>query len=90
MLNNNDKKALRRFGQHLADIRKEKKLSLRDVSSACNIDNSKIAKIEKGMVNITVTTILELAAGLDIHPKKLFDYDEWVKCGKKISRKDAK
>lgn len=76
MLNNNDKKALRRFGLHLADIRKEKKLSLRDLSSACDIDNSKISKIEKGMINVTFTTILELAAGLDVHPKKLFDYEE--------------
>ncbi|HEX6193563.1 MAG TPA: helix-turn-helix transcriptional regulator [Chitinophagaceae bacterium] len=76
MLNTNDKKALRRFGQHLADLRKEKSLSLRDVSSACDIDNSKIAKIEKGMINITFTTIIELAAGLDVHPKKLFDYEE--------------
>ena len=76
MLNNNDKKALRRFGLHLADIRKEKKLSLRDLSSACDIDNSKISKIEKGMINVTSTTILELAAGLDVHPKKLFDYEE--------------
>ena len=76
MLNNNDKKALRRFGLHLADIRREKKLSLRDLSSACDIDNSKISKIEKGMINVTFTTILELAAGLDVHPKKLFDYEE--------------
>ena len=76
MLNNNDKKALRRFGLHLADIRKEKKLSLRDLSSACDIDNSKISKIEKGMINVTFTTILELAAGLDVHPNKLFDYEE--------------
>ena len=75
MLNTNDKKALRRFGQHLADIRNEKNLSLRDVSSACDIDNSKIAKIEKGMINVTFTTILELAAGLDVHPKKLLDYE---------------
>ena len=75
MLNTNDRKALRRFGQHLADIRNEKNLSLRDVSSACDIDNSKIAKIEKGMINVTFTTILELAAGLDVHPKKLLDYE---------------
>ena len=75
MLNTNDRKALRRCGQHLADIRNEKNLSLRDVSSACDIDNSKIAKIEKGMINVTFTTILELAAGLDVHPKKLLDYE---------------
>ena len=76
MLNNNDKKALRKFGQHLAEIRKDKGLSLRQMSSACDIDNSKIAKIEKGLINITFTTIVELSLGLEIPLKKLFDYEE--------------
>lgn len=74
MISGNDKKVLRKFGLHLAELRKQKNLSLREMSYACNIDNSKIAKIEKGMVNITLTTILELSNGLNVHPQKLFDY----------------
>lgn len=74
MINSNDKKALKKFGQRLAELRKQKNLSLRDMASACDIDNSKIAKIEKGMINITFTTILELSRGLEVHPQQLFDY----------------
>lgn len=74
MISANDKKALRRFGQRLADIRKQKKLSQREVSYGCNIDYSKIAKIEKGQINITFKTILELSRGLEVHPRELFDY----------------
>ena len=35
----------------------------------------KSPRLKKGMINVTFTTILELAAGLDVHPKKLLDYE---------------
>ena len=34
-----------------------------------------ISKIEKGKRNIQISTILELAKGLEIHPKELFDFN---------------
>lgn len=54
-----------------------KSLSLRELSYACDIDNSKISKIEKGQINITFTTILQLAKALEISPSELLktDYD---------------
>ena len=63
------------FGEHLEKIRKAKKLSLRDVADMCSLDNSNISKIEKGKINITLGTIIELAKGLGVHPKELLDYD---------------
>ncbi|HMH22321.1 MAG TPA: helix-turn-helix transcriptional regulator [Puia sp.] len=70
-----DKKVLKKFGENLRKLRKQKKLSLRQMSYACSIDNSKIAKIEKGKVNITYTTLLQLALALEIHPSSLLHYD---------------
>jgi DNA-binding Xre family transcriptional regulator len=70
-----DKKVLKKFGENLRRLRKEKGLSLREMSYACSIDNSKIAKIEKGMINITFTTLLQLASALEIHPSALLDYE---------------
>lgn len=75
MITNNDRKALKKFGQHLNKLRMQKKLSLRKMEANCDIDNSKIAKIEKGRVNVTVATLIELAKGLEIHPKELLDYN---------------
>ena len=69
-----DQKALKEFGEHLHKLRKAKGLSLREMSYACNIDNSKIAKIEKGQINITFTTLLQLALALEVHPSSLLDY----------------
>jgi len=40
-----------------------------------DIDYSDINKIEKGQKNITLTTIIELAKGLSVQPKKLLDFD---------------
>jgi transcriptional regulator with XRE-family HTH domain len=75
MITASDKKALKEFGENLRKLRKEKGLSLREMSYACNIDNSKIAKIEKGRINITLTTLLQLAVALEIHPSSLLDYE---------------
>lgn len=70
-----DKKVLKIFGENLRRLRKEKGLSLREMSYACSIDNSKIAKIEKGMINITLTTLIQLASALEAQPSSLLIYE---------------
>ena len=74
MITPSDKKALKKFGENLRKLRNEKGFSLREMSYACSIDNSKIAKIEKGLINITLTTLLQLAVALEAHPSSLLDY----------------
>ncbi len=66
---------LRLFGERLGHFRTEQKLSFRELALNCNLDHSDIRKIEKGKRNIQLSTILELAKGLDIHPKELFDFE---------------
>lgn len=63
------------FGSHVKKLRKEQKLSLRQLAARCNIDASDIFVIEKGMRNITLSTMLELSKGLEVQPKELFDLD---------------
>jgi DNA-binding Xre family transcriptional regulator len=74
MLSNNDKLAQVRFGEHLKKLRLERNLSYRKMASTCSVDNSKISKIEKGRVNITLSTLLQLAEALGVHPRELLDY----------------
>jgi transcriptional regulator with XRE-family HTH domain len=62
----------KRFGATVQDLREKKRLSLRQVAANCNLDNSKIAKIEDGRFNVSLSTIVELARGLETHPSKLF------------------
>jgi transcriptional regulator with XRE-family HTH domain len=74
MTNSRDKKALKKFGDNLSKLRKEQNLSLRELSYACNIDHSKIGKIEKGQINITLTTLFELAKGLEVDLSRLVEF----------------
>lgn len=62
---------LQRFGKNVKRFREKKGLSLRELSYNCNIDNSKISKIEKGKVNITLLTLMELCVALEVSPAEL-------------------
>ena len=65
----------KKFGKHLKEIRESKGLSLLRLSYNCSIDESKISKIEHGKHNITLATLVELARGLEVSPKKLLDFE---------------
>ncbi len=66
---------LKAFGERISKLRKSKNLSYRKLAQRCNVDYSDISKIEKGLIKIQLPTILELAKGLDVHPRDLFDFD---------------
>jgi transcriptional regulator with XRE-family HTH domain len=70
-----DKKYLQKLGENIKRLREAKGLSLRQLSYTCNVDNSKIAKIEKGQINITFTTLMQLANALEVHPSELLKTD---------------
>lgn len=63
-----------KFGEKLQKVRNEKNLSLRALAANCDIDDSKISKIENGKFNIKLSTIVELAKGLGVEPKELLDF----------------
>lgn len=75
MIRQSDKSNLKKLGSNIKKLREAKGLSFRELSYACDIDNSKISKIEKGQVNITLTTILQLAKALEVHPAELLKTD---------------
>jgi len=75
MATNSEKTAfLKGFGKKVQSLREEKQLSLRQLAQNCEIDYSDIGKIEKGLRNIQMSTILELSKGLDVTPQELFDF----------------
>jgi len=74
-LNNlRDKKVLIAFGNNLRKLRQAKKLSMEELSYEVDVDLSQIYRIEKGMVNPTLSTLNAIANALDITLKDLFDY----------------
>jgi transcriptional regulator with XRE-family HTH domain len=63
------------LGKRIKHLRTNQNLSFRQLAQNCNIDHSDISKIEKGEKNIQFTTIIELAKGLGLHPRELFDFE---------------
>lgn len=63
------------FGQRVKDIRIGKKLSYRKLALQCNVEYSHIIRIEQGLVSIQLLTVFELAKGLNVHPKELFNFE---------------
>ncbi|MEJ7676834.1 MAG: helix-turn-helix transcriptional regulator [Segetibacter sp.] len=75
MIKESDKIGLKKFEENLRKLRENKSLTLRELSSACNIDYSNILRIEQGKINPTLTTIFELASALELNPSVLLDYN---------------
>lgn len=68
-----DKKRLEEFGTHLREIREGLGLSQDELASRCDVTKGNISMIENGRKDFTFSTFLEIAKGLEIHPKKLLD-----------------
>lgn len=75
MDNKKKKEALIKFGKRLSQIRKAKKLSFRELATLCDVDYSDLKKYEKGEVNITIATLIDISIGLKVHPKELLNFD---------------
>lgn len=73
-MKNNYAEIQERFGAVIKRIREEKGLSLRSLAANCELDDSQISKIENGKRNIQLSTIIELAKGLNVEPKELLDF----------------
>ena len=63
------------FGQHLRSLRKHKNLSLRKLAAKCNVEHADIVRYEKGEINMTFMTLIELSIGLEISIGELMDFN---------------
>ena len=70
-----DKKRLKKFSAHLTKVMDKKKIGVRELSARCDVDYGKISKLRNAKANLSLTTLIELAEGLEVHPKDLLDID---------------
>ena len=73
-MNEPQKAHLKKFGIHLAQLRKKKNLSLRKLALNCDLEYADIQRYEKGEINMTFVTLTELAKGLDVPLSELMDF----------------
>ena len=70
-----DDKYLKAFGENLKKLRTKRKLSRETLAVYSNIETMQVYRIETGRVNTTISTVLALSKGLEIPPKKLFEFN---------------
>ena len=74
MINIRDKKYLKEFGKHLRKVRTDHKLSQEALGLDAGLGKNQVGLIERGEVNVTLSTIKKLAKSLQVHPKDLLDF----------------
>lgn len=68
-------KAIKAFGNHLKKIRKELGVSQEELAYRTELELSQIGRIERGVINTSISNVFLIAEVLNIPPKVLFDFD---------------
>lgn len=71
---NRDEKFIKAFAENFKKLRKSKKLTQEDLSGLCDVQLSQIGRIERGEINVTISSIFLLAKALKVEPKVLLDF----------------
>jgi HTH-type transcriptional regulator, competence development regulator len=64
----------KKIGEKIRKVRKQKKLSLRELEAVTGLGHSWLGKLENGKVNFEIDSLMKLAQALKIQLKELFDF----------------
>jgi len=65
-MGNNNEKFLKEFGKNLQKLREAKGLSTRQFAYEAEISHSSVGRLEAGLSNPTLTTLIKIADALDV------------------------
>lgn len=65
---------IRAFGQRLRQLRKEKGLSQEALAFAADIELSQISRMERGIINTSISQVFQIAQALGVSPAALFEF----------------
>jgi transcriptional regulator with XRE-family HTH domain len=68
-----ENKFLITFGKNLRLIRKSKGFTQENLANDMGIEISQISRIERGIINTSITTVKKISEVLKINPSQLFD-----------------
>ena len=69
-----ENKFLIAFGKNLRLIRKNKGFTQQNLANDLGIEISQISRIERGIINTSVTSVKKISEVLKIKPSELFDF----------------
>jgi DNA-binding XRE family transcriptional regulator len=64
----------KKLGDKIAEIRALKKYGVREFALIANIEHHQLINIEKGRVDLRLSTLIKIADAFDIPPKDLFNF----------------
>ena len=62
------------LGIHIRKLRDKKNMSQQDLANDCGMSKRQIGRIERGEINTTLGTIINIANALHIEPKDLLNF----------------
>ncbi len=65
---------LKQFGEHLKTLRLSKGMSQEDLANDADLSISQISRIERGIINSSLSQLISISKSLDIPTKDLFDF----------------
>ena len=75
MINLRDEKVLKKFGNHVKQLRIQAGLTQANLANDMNIEISQLSRIERGLVNTSLCTIVRLAKTLNVPPSTLLEVE---------------
>ena len=75
MQNVKNQDLLKAFGQNLRRLRQKKELSMKHLADLANLEYSQVARIERGVINTTISSAYALANALEVPLNKLFEFE---------------
>ena len=65
---------LKKFGENLKSVRLSKNITQAQLAIDCDFDVSVISRIERGVVNTSLSNLKLISSALNIPLKELFDF----------------
>ena len=70
-----EKGYIKAFGMNLKQLLQTKGKTPEDVAAHGNIETKQVYRVINGEHSTTLSVIIAIAKGLEIHPQKLFEFD---------------
>ena len=71
-----DEDGLKKFGQRLRGIRKEKGVSQEDLAYKTDLHLSQVGRIERGEIGASISFVFLFAKTLGVEPREFFEFEK--------------
>jgi len=74
-MSNNKESFKETLGKRIAYLRTQKNFGVREFALVADLEHHQLINIEKGRVDIRLSTLIKISKGLAVEPKELLDFE---------------